>query len=178
MHQAQPYTMAEILAENTHLARTLYAREIAKDLWAQETDPNCIAPSGLAMAENRYMSALRQEIQVIDCPRTSRGIRETTKDAAARARLAVRGTARVSAGIVIGIAWGAALGDVLTDRQINQLGDLALGTCYEGGRTDIKRAVSPRHEALSLKRCYQLYMEIRRASVLLQNEAAQHEVPG
>jgi hypothetical protein len=164
--QARPYSRADIFAEQTKIARITCARETAAYVWTSQSDPNYLPSTRLELAEREYKQALICELEAFGCPRVKVQLKEFTSDAIERAGLLVRGTARVSSGVALGIMWGALCGYLLPEFRSEQFGDLALTKCYQGGLTDIERATSSRTSALSAKRFYQLHAEIQRAIIM------------
>jgi hypothetical protein len=164
-HLSRPYTRADIFAEQTKTAQRVYAREAAAYAWVSQSRPNSLPSLRLESAEREYTQALRRELEAFRGQKVNLQVKSTISDAIARAGLLARGAARVSMGLSLGIIWGAVCGCLLPEIKSEQLGDLALSTLYQGGLTDIERATSSSHSALSAKRFYQLYAEIQQAMI-------------
>lgn len=158
--------MDDSLAVQTRVAQALFAFETTAYWRARRDGATAINMAGLQAAERDYEHALHLELEAVKRSHASLKPKPVAKEALARGKLWVRGTARLTAGIVVGIAWGAAGGCLLPHVVRSKTGNFALGVCCEGGVSDIKRAGALPAAALAAKREYQLHMELHRAHVV------------
>lgn len=160
--------MSDSLAVQTQMALGLYAYEAA-DYYRECRGPAQIVQTGeLKAAERDYYQALNAEIAAVKSQSPNLHPKPLAKTTLRRAQLMLRGTARLTVGVVLGIAWCATGGCLMRKSDQSKTGNFALGICCEGGVSDIKRANAPASVGLAAKREYQLHMALQDAYVLGQ----------
>lgn len=153
-------TPTELWAQQTHDAQDAYEAQLCAFFKAQRRSKTAgkatVSPRvGLYEALDRYEAALTRELDSVQTTTPNLHPGPLAANAAHRARMMARGTARLALGVPLALGWASVGQWLLPEMPRAQLGHFALQTCCAGGAADLKRANAKAHVGLQAKRDYQ-----------------------